>query len=249
MKNDNNKSVSNKVLSTIEKKGIEPKPKWHFLIKEWFVWLVVLFALLLGSIATALTVYIANASRFMIKHIQFSDLNAIFTIIPFLWILLFIIGVFYTVYAIHSTKNGYKWNSYWLVCVAIGVSILFGISTYVYGIGGIIDNYLLKEAPFYKSLTSYHEKYWMNSDEGIVVGIVTEIFEDNIFKIQKMDGEYLEIIVVPETHLQIKNELSEGMHLRIVGTITEKKFQADEITTFHGRGCVMQHGKMHVFKK
>lgn len=238
--------MSERILQTIEKKGLTPKPKWHFFLKEWFVWGMVCVALFVGSVATALTIYIGNASRFIEHQIVFSDILFLFQLIPFLWVFLFGIAVFYTVYALRETRRGYKWNPSWLVGLAFGVSVLLGSSAYASGLGEAIDQYLLTEMPMYRPLTNFEPKMWMNSELGIVAGIVTEV-RDEVFTIEKLDGELLEVYVTSGCDRDDLDDIHEGMRIRLVGTTTQegegKIFETFEIKPFYGRGGMMHQGQ------
>lgn len=237
-------SMSERILETIEKEGITPKPKWHFFLHESFVWGLAGVFLIVGSIATALTMYIGNASRFIEHHIAFSDMRYLFQIVPLLWILLFGIGVFYTVYALRETRRGYKWSSSWLVGLSLGASILVGSSAYVFGISEVIDRYLLTTVPLYKPLTSFHPGLWMDGENGVVAGVVTNV-EETTFTIQKIDGEYIKIQPVLENQNFKLQKLEVGMRVRLVGTSTrvgdEDVFEMFEIAPFKGRGGMMMH--------
>jgi hypothetical protein len=234
---DNTKeSVRQKVLASIEKENIKPKPKWHFFVHEWFIWFVAFLFLVLGSVATALTIYILNASRFTIRHIQFSKLNVIFEFVPFLWILLLIVGVAYTVYAIHKTNNGYKWHFSWLVGLSFVLSLFFGTFIYVSGFGEKMDSYLLSEMPYYGNLTNYHPRHWMSPENGIVAGIVVDIEDDTVF-IRRFDGKDFNILITQETEINTTNNLQEGMRIRVIGTSSDESFfVAENIMDFQGRG-------------
>jgi hypothetical protein len=247
MINENHESshLSERILDTIEKQGITPKPKWHFFLKEGFVWGLAVVALFVGSVATALTLYIGNASRFIEHHIVFSDIRYLFQMIPLLWLFLFGIGVFYTVYALRETRRGYRWSPAWLVGLSLGVSVLIGASAYAMGASEIIDRYLLTAMPLYKPLTSFEPMHWMNGDEGVVAGVVTEV-DSATFTIQKLDGAFLKIQPNPKNPMFEIENLKIGMRVRVVGTTTqvgdEEVFEMLEMAPFRGRGGMMMKG-------
>jgi len=237
--------LSKKILDLIEQKGLSPKPKWHFFVREWVVWGMVGVALLVGSLATTLTIYIGNTSRFMERHIFFSDLLFLFRLVPFLWLLLLCIAIFYTVYAVRETRRGYKWSSSWLVAGAVGASIFIGASAHALGVGEAIDRYLLTEMPLYRPLTNFHPKMWMNMEQGVVAGTVTVVGEET-FVLQKLDGEEIKVMVISEMDMRSPDELHEGMRVRIVGTSTieggETVFKSTAVEPFHGRGGPLFRG-------
>jgi len=247
--NSNTSPLSDKVLEVIEKEGLKPKPRWHFFVKEWVVWVVAFFALGVGSMATALTLYIANASRFIEHHIVFSDIRYLFQMVPFAWILLGGIALFYTVYALRETRRGYKWSASWLVGVALGVSMILGIGVYATGFSEYVDRYLLNEIPLYKPLTNFQPKLWMDERSGIVAGMVTEVLPNNTFEVQKIDGSLLKVELSTEFDRGKMAMLQEGVRMRFIGTSTkngdEDVFIVENVEPFRGRGgMMMQKGHL-----
>jgi hypothetical protein len=241
-------SMKTHILEVIEKKGITPKPKWHFLLKEWAVWGSAVFALLFGSIATALTIYLINANRFTIDAIRITGLEYLFRWIPILWIVLTLLGIFYTVHAAKETRRGYKWNVSWLVGVAILCSVCIGSTAYTMGVGEKIDTYLLEQVPLYKPLTNFKPRHWMNIEEGVVAGVVLELSESGV-TILPLDGEMVHATFIPETVFHLQQEIELGMPVHIVGTTTtmngEEVFTVSEISTFKGRGGKMRKPFLH----
>lgn len=237
--------LSDQILGKIEQEHIAPKPKWHFLLHEWVVWFVAFAALVVGSIAATLSFYIADASRFIVRHIQLSDLHALFAAIPVLWLVLLSIGIFYTVHAVHSTRKGYKWHSSWLVGSALLTSVVFGWGAHTVGLGGSIDRYLLEEVALYKPLTGFEPMNYMDQTQGIVAGVVEEVYEES-FIVRKIDGDLLEVSVATSTVVHLHERLKEGMPIHVVGTTTadEEVFEAQMIGAFRGRGGGHMRGMM-----
>jgi hypothetical protein len=246
----NESPLSERVLATIQEEHVEPKPRWYFLLREWVVWVVALVALVLGSIATALTLYIRDASRFIERQVELSNLASVFHAIPAIWVVLFAVGVFYTVYALRETKRGYKWNPLWLVMGALALSIGLGASAFAMGAGEPIDRYLISNAPMYKPLSGYRPEMWMHQDAGVVAGIVEETNEES-FLVRTIHGELLEVATTPETALELIDDVHPGMRVRVVGTTTtqghatssHEVFEAENVAPFKGRGGMQRKGE------
>ncbi len=233
-----NVSLSDKVLETIEKEGITPKPKWHFLVREYMVWFFAVLAFCVGGVSTALTIYIANASRFIEHHIMLSNVRFIFQMIPFVWLLLAGVAIFYTVYALRETRKGYKWSSSWIVAIALGISMVLGSLVYASGVSEVLDRYLLTTVPMYGPMSNFAPRHWMSGERGVVAGVVTEVREGG-FVLTGIDGREFEIITPPTCHLKVP-EIEIGIRIRVEGVLiedTEKaRFEAKEIDVFKGRG-------------
>jgi len=239
MSNDtHNTNMAERVLGAIEQSGVAPKPAWHFLLREWVVWVVAGAALLLGSLATALTLYITEASFFVERHIAVSDVAALFAMVPYLWLLLIGLGIFYTIHAVHATRRGYRFHTAWLVGIAIGASIAIGWSIHASGVSEALDRYLLAEMPMYQPLSGFQPAYFSDASQGVVAGVVTQVAGDS-FTMQGLGGEVLQVRTASTTHVSPMLEIKEGMPLRITGTTTgsgeRETFEASEVRPFHGR--------------
>ncbi len=233
-------SMSERVLGTIEEKGIAPKPAWHFMLREWVVWLIATISLVLGSVATALTIYIADASRFIERQIERSSLDTLFSIVPVVWLLLLGVGIFYTVHALHETRHGYRWHTAWLVGFALGLSVAIGYGVHAAGVGASIDRYLISEMPLYKPLTGFHPMHWQRPESGVVAGVIEEV-EGGKVTIRTVAGEELTVHTTQQTRVLQQGELREGMHVRVIGTTTDEElFTAEEVAPFRGRGGGMR---------
>lgn len=254
MEDKQKQRLSDRVLEQIDHEGIAPKPAWHFLLREWVVWLIAGVALVVGSVATALTLYIHDASRFIEHQIHVSDLAAIFHAIPLFWLALVALALFYTVHAVRETRRGYRYNPGWLVGFALGVSIAIGASAHSAGVSESIDRYLIEEVPAYRPLTGFAPKHWERPQAGVVAGVV-EAVEEEVITVRKIDGGSIEVEIKPETTVVGAQTIREGARVRVVGTSTRRDgasaeaermeqeqhqaqvtFEAHEVAPFKGRG-------------
>jgi hypothetical protein len=228
-----------RVLTSIEKQGIIPKPRWHFLLREWVVWLVALLAFVIGSIASALSIYIADSSRFMEHAIELSNLDVLFEVIPFIWLVLLGLAVFYSVHALRETRKGYHFHTSWLVLLAVVASVGMGSVLQAQGIGAALDRYLLAEAPFYPPISGFQPAHWMRSQDGVIAGVVIEMGTSS-FTMHALDGK--EWVVTRSTSTVSncppgEDQIGEGVRVRMIGTSTgEGTYEAYEVCQFHGRG-------------
>jgi hypothetical protein len=234
-------SLRERVLTSITEHGITPKPTWHFLLHESVVWLVACSALVVGSVASALTIYIASASRFMVHTIQFSSLEGLFEMVPLLWLMLFSCAVFYAIHAMRDTRRGYRLPITWLVVGAVGVSMGMGYVLYRMGVGILLDQYLLQTAPYYQPITGYHPHHWMRPQEGVLAGTVTEV-EGDMYSIRSLDGIEWKVRYATSSAAHcplITQGVKPGMRVRVVGTSTQEGvYEAIEVCEFRGRGSI-----------
>ncbi len=229
--------MTTRVLETIETQHLEPKPRWHFVFREWFIRVVALCAFLLGSFATALTIYIVTASQYMEDHIEISQLDRLSDVVPFLWLILFAVGVFYTIYAVRQTHNGYRYHVSWLVGGALLASIVFGASLHAMGLGESADRFLLTHVPSYRPLAGFRTAHWMDASQGLLVGTIIGIDpEHTAFTLDDLEGNQW-TVNFGDTALRGQVALREGSPVRVFGTTTSDGiFQASDIRPFVGRG-------------
>ncbi len=238
-------SLRDRVLSSITEQGITPKPGWHFLLHESVVWSIALAALVAGSIASALSIYIASASRFMIHTIHASSLEGLFEIVPVVWLLLFGCAIWYSIHAMRDTRRGYRFSIAWLVVFAIMVSNGIGYLLYVQGFGAALDRYLLSEVTMYSPMSGFRPGHWMHVQEGVIVGVVLEMQPDS-FKMRSLDGEVWHVVRSTTTVASCPfgdREIREGVPVRLQGTTTGSGvYEAYEVCEFRGRGSPSRSG-------
>ncbi|MBP9760500.1 MAG: hypothetical protein KBD24_04020 [Candidatus Pacebacteria bacterium] len=238
-------NMAERVLGAIQERGVAPKPTWHFLLHEWVVWVVAFSALVVGSIATALTLYIGNASFFMEQHIVRSSGAVFFEMLPFVWLVLLVVGIGYSVHAVHTTKHGYRWPTTALVGVALLASIGLGAVVYATGASEAIDRYLLAQMPMYRPMSGFNPQHWTAPSVGIVAGVVTSV-EVEGFHIEGLEGEEIVVRLTASSSVPQSMIVREGMMVRVMGTTTANEegevFEAESVRPFRGRGGMRGRG-------
>lgn len=239
MTDEQSVSIRDRVLDSISQRGITPKPRWHFLLREGVVWLVALGAFVVGSVASALSIYIANASRFMEHAIELTNLDTLFGVIPFVWLALFGVAVFYAVHAVRGTSRGYRFHAGWLVLLAVVLSNGMGYVLHAQGLGAVLDHYLLAEMPLYPPMSGFRPGHWMRPESGVIAGVVIHT-DGTVLTVHPLEGSDLAVVRSTSTIVACPGtgrEIIEGMQVRIVGTSTgEHTYEAYAICEFRGRG-------------
>jgi hypothetical protein len=240
-------SLREAVLERIDRDALRPRPLWHFLLHEWSIRVSAVLALCVGSLATALTIYLLAVNRYTEQQVVTSMWSVIFNTLPWIWLAIFGIALFYTVHAFRETRRGYRYNSKWLVLIALASSVFFGAGLYATGLGEKVDDYLLAEVPLYQPLTGFHHGRWMDIRSGVLAGTILEVGDD-MFTLQAVSGDVVVVRITESTIVRPFGVLVTGAQIRVVGTSTEDvvieanafMFEAYEIRPFFGRG-----GRMH----
>ncbi len=221
-----------RVLHAIEERGIAPRPRWHFLVREWSIRTAALVALILGSWCAALTLYIVNASWPLRVELAHSPLWSVVSVVPLVWLVLFALALFYSVHAVHRMRRGYRFNSSWLVLGALVVSIFAGALLFAAGAGRALDDYLIAQAPGYAEISGHHPLRLRFPAQGVLVGVVEVRGTSTV--LVAPDGEVtaldLSTVATPRPELYERP-------VRVVGTTTaEGIFEVHAIKPLRGRG-------------
>ena len=123
-----NDLLPERIIEAIKRQGIEPRPRWHFLLKRSVLWSLVALSTVLGGISVAVIIFIfidhdANARAYLNESF-FVDL---LETIPYLWFgtLFLLVGI--TQYAVRLTKSGYRYTTTRIVGAVMVSSVVLGI--------------------------------------------------------------------------------------------------------------------------
>ena len=179
-----NNTFPEKIIEEIKKQGIEPRPRWHFLLKRSVLWSLAGLSTILGGIAVAVIIFIfidhdANARAYLNESI-FVDL---LETIPYLWFatLLVLIGI--TQYVIRHTKFGYRYTTARIVGIVVVSSVMLGIVLSVLEVGERVQDFLAKKVPYYNELVSTSEDAWLHPETGLLGGTVTDVVSSDEFNL------------------------------------------------------------------
>lgn len=237
MNSEHEQSLSVRLLEKIEGERVEPKPQWHFLLHESVVWLVIVLAFIVGTVATALTFYIVHTLFSERLNAPTLDLDALAFLVPWLWLALIAVGMFYAIHAFRATARGYRFNRHWLVLGALALSVTFGGVLSALGFSEALDRFLLSEVAMYGPASGYQPHHWMNVEAGHWAGVVRERRPDMLV-VETLDGNLWQVALT-ETTLVRGNSFvpEEQMYVRVIGTTTEIGMcEAYEVRPFRGRG-------------
>jgi len=221
--------LSQKVLEEIREEKIRPKPRWQFLLKDGLVWLIFSSSIIIGALATAVIIF----------NIQFSDWEVYekaypgpvefwLDVIPFLWLIVFTIFVFVSLYYFKHTKNGYKYGMIGIVLLSLVSSLILGGLAYGMGLGEKIEFALTNSVPYYPGVMQRRVKMWIKPNEGLLAG-----------KILKIDGKNFKLIDLQDKEWQVLGEkaklppvfiIQEDDVVRMIGRVVDENiFEAERI--------------------
>lgn len=220
-------NLEKKILDKIKKESLAPTPRWHFLLKEWLVWLLGGLSLLVGAAAVSVMLYLSKNNDWMIyEQVGRSFASWFLLSLPYFWLIFLAIFVIILFYNLKHTKQGYRYPLVLIATAAVFASILLGSIFSIFGLGEKIDSVLGRQAPFYDHLFNPHIEVWSHPEEGLLAGLVVSRPNSAQFTLVDRDkGEWNVVYSEKDEALVII-----GQPLRAIGRMNgQGNFSADKI--------------------
>jgi len=226
-KNSSNK-ISDKVFDRIKKDDVKPIPKWQFVLKNGFLWL--LLAILIGGAAIALG----------ITWLQFGDIEwdlrprlglgiaqFVLAVFPYFWLaILGLVGVL-AYFNFMATPKGYRYPKYQIILFGILIVILTGAAVRYLGFARNIHDRILEGAPQFKHLIESKERLYNLPDKGLLAGEIIE-YDNTTAIVQSFDGRQWQVDI-EDLKLPENKQLEEGQKIKLLGEkVGDDSFKANE---------------------
>jgi len=232
MNKESNNTLSKSVMEKIETEQTKPRPRVYFTFKNILIWTTALVTVVLGSLIVSSIVFrLVNLDKVLPPRVYERAWQMTETL-PFTLFVLFIIFGYLMYKQIRLTRSGYKYEMP-VIFLSIGfVSLVFGILFYVVGVGYHVDRITAKGLPFHPGIEKLQSRQWTTSDEGVIVGEVVSIENENIF-LRDRSGA---IWNIPVEDLEDKEDVQTvrlfvGQRIGVVGVANtnDKTFKACDI--------------------
>jgi len=236
-------NISKKTLEKIKNERIHPKPRWYFLTRNYFFWLMFALTTLLGSIAFGMILFITtNLDWDIYQYLGLSLPEAVIVSLPYLWIALLIFFLFITYYNFIHTRRGYRYRFIFIFLISLLISVLLGFGFYQYGWTETMERELRARIPGYQHLVYTGENQWMHPEKGLLSGTIKEIDPEKK-SLQLKDYQGTEwTIDINQAMIRGNMLLVENMDIKIIGQqLSENIFEAVEIRI--PRGFQMGRGR------
>jgi heme/copper-type cytochrome/quinol oxidase subunit 2 len=234
-----------KLVDKIKQKKIKPYSRWHFLLKNYVVWIVGFISLIIGATAVSVMMYFLKYSGWDIWEKTHQTLLSFFLLtLPYFWLIFLGIFIFILYYNLKHTKRGYRYPIWLIVSVSILASIILGSIMFLTGCGQKIDDVLGEQMPLYNKVINRQVDFWFNPQEGRLAGLVSQIDDDRNFNIIDPRDREWKIFVksdeLPATKLKL------GQPVNIIGQeISDNEFQAWLVRPVHPGRKFLLRTKIH----
>lgn len=210
--------VKEKVLARISAREVEPIPCWYFTSIEWSLRTLWVLSVLMGALAIAIILYVAEHGLFAFVEATHSNVwDFWFEVLPYLWIAIFVVMSALAYRNFRHTRGGYRYSAVTVVGSSIGLSVVGGILLHAGGFGAYFDHQFAEQMPAtYPSLEKKELSMWQKPEDGRLVGAYVSDLGTTTVVFEDIDGAQWDVSI---------NELGEpdevalrsGDKVRIIG--------------------------------
>ena len=247
------KNITDSVLEQIKKENIKPIPKWQFLLKDSVIWTTFVLSLMIGSIGTSISIFLAVNSD--VLNTSFNDLSFVQGIVfavPFFWIILSVFFIFLAYYNIKHTEGGFRWNVLVILVINILLSLLMGLILYFTGVSAKLNQIFIDNIPYYSQFADVRDQVWMRPESGYLAGEIISIGQtDNTLILIDLNGKEWNIDLA-NADIRHSIQLEAGIKIKLSGKkIGDSFFSATEVRPWMGmmQGGMMQGGQVNGIHK
>lgn len=221
---------NDKLLAKIKEENLTPKPRWQFLLKGYVLYVAGGLALIVGSLAVAVMIYLFKFNDWSIYSETRKSFAEFFLLtLPYFWLVFLGLFVFIVYYNFKHSPRGYKYPTTLLVVISIASSLLFGGVFYTLGMGEEVDSVLGQRAPLYDRVFNPNVHFWSQPEEGRLAGLVIEQEDSGHYRLlDRYQEEWSVKMTSPETYLEAAEVVGQPVHL--LGTeVAPQVFEAEKI--------------------
>jgi hypothetical protein len=235
--------LKNKVLEKIKEDGIEPKPRWQILLREYVVWFAFGFAVIIGAVSFCiiLGVFLDNDWD-VYKYAGDSSLQRIILSLPFFWFSFLFAFWIIAFYNYKHTRSGYKFSALRILGLSVAASVVLGtLFNVAFGAGDKIEVLLAEHVPMYEKINVHcnNKEIWLQPEKGLLAGRIVRITDAKGFDLEDFDGFFWRVEEGNNIFIRAKIPLAEKEQVKIIGEKEQDGlFHALEIREWK-KGCTL----------
>lgn len=212
-------------------------PKWSVALKNRLVLTAFTLTILLGGAAFSVILLAIQQTDFRIlSHLGHSTLEMFLGLLPFIWLVMLVIFLVISMYAILYSRRGYKFTLVRLFFNSALLSILIGSLFFIAGGAEKLERAFAVNVSIYEGIQERKVKIWSNPEEGYLSGQIIAVSPEFIrlkdFNNLEWDITYDDAFIAGRVRLE-SNEF-----IKLVGEKTgDRIFKAAEIRPWGGQGA------------
>lgn len=175
------KDLRSCIFDSIEANQLEPKARHWFFLRRISIWLLWFATVLVGAVTSAVLVYVARYQQYAVYQVTHDNgLSFIISVLPIVWILLFLTAVIVAYFEMRNTPKGYKYSFIKVIGGTTVAILILGIIFELLSLGSTVDRKLGTMTGMYTSQEARETAVWQRPEEGRMIGVTATgtIFTD-----------------------------------------------------------------------
>jgi hypothetical protein len=240
------KNLADKIADKIKKEEIKPKSKWIFLLKDYFIWSIFGFSIIIGGLAFVVIIFILTTNDWDMHRYLGSGVGIHFlTVLPRVWIGTLILFLLVAYYNYRHTKGGYRYKTYLVVLGSVAMSIVIGTGLFFMGLGNKVEQAFSNNLPYYGRFMEHRMEMWNQPEQGLLAGEIVEIESVDVFNMKDFGGNIWQVDISGALWRR-GGSAQVGKQIKIIGAKkTDDEFTAQEIRPWAGRRGDLNNRRSH----
>jgi hypothetical protein len=207
------KDISQIAFERIKESGIKPISKNVFNLKRVIFWSLAGFSVLIGVVSFAVTLYILFNNDWYLYN-KFGP-SFILKSLPYFWVLCLLVFTILGDYYYRKTFLGYRHRMITIMGVYIILTIVFGSTLYLLGVGETIEQSLSDNIPIYHIVVFDRNELWSHPEFGLIKGRIIDISEDLITIADFNDNIW--VVNTDNTNISDLSKFKIGEVIKVIG--------------------------------
>ncbi len=208
--------LTKRVLERISDEHV--RPRWEFVVKNYFFWGLGALAVLLGALAVSAILFEVTNVDWRLASATHGSLAAlILAAAPYLWIVALIVFVVVGYRNVRLTSRGYRYRLSTIALGAVLTSLTLGSALHMGGFSRAIEESIGDHPAFYRPILATEQSWWNAPEKGLIGGVVTAVAPDIAsFTVRGFDGATWQVDG-DDLLLRDRTTVARGGMVRIVG--------------------------------
>lgn len=235
-------NLAKRVINKIKAEQLAPRPRWHFLLKSYVIYLSGVLALIFSALGVSVLIFLFKNNSWSMANLGATGLwGYILMTTPYFWLLFLALFIFILYYNLKHLKKGYRYPLRVIILLSFLSSIVLGEAFYLLGFGEKLDERLGASAPLYQEILNPQLNFWFQPESGRLVGLVSRSSDG----LELIDPSGHSWQLVLEDELLVWSEIASGEPVNVFGYIeSDGVFRAQVIKPVRaGRAFMERPGR------
>jgi len=216
-----NDQLRNNIIQRIKHDELTPEKRWRVVVRRLLIWVPAILSFIVGSLATGVILFRMLHAGWELQSVTHDTYGAFFfDALPYAWIILVVILILTTRWALRKTHRGYRWKGSLIVLATLMLTTIVGAIVYQTGIAYTIDKELENRTrEQYHSMRSNLAIDWHNPSDNRFAGEISlDAIDQNTLNIISQDGEVWNINI---SNALGRDEISGARQVRVFGSYVD----------------------------